>query len=86
VVYPKPGTKINWNPESPTITEEVTFNPTFSYEPTSYTWFFSGLVSGTSSDTLNIKNPQLLYNNTGQYPVILICKTENECTDTVIKI
>ena len=85
VVYPKPGTKINWNPESPTITEEVTFNPTFSYEPTSYTWFFSGLASGTSSDTLNIKNPQLLYNNTGQYPVILICKTENECTDTVIK-
>ena len=54
------GTKINWNPEYPTITEEVSFNPTFSYEPTSYTWFFSGLASGKSSDTLNIKNPQLL--------------------------
>lgn len=84
VVNPKPNAKISWVPEYPTVTDEVTLSPDSKYEASQYTWMFTG-ISELESDTTNLKNPKILFESTGSYPIVLVSKTDKECSDTILK-
>jgi gliding motility-associated-like protein len=84
VVNPKPSPRITWEPESPTITDEITFASNTKYQASSYTWMFAG-ISPSLEDTTNLSSPKIFYDNIGKYPIILISKTDKECSDTVLK-
>jgi gliding motility-associated-like protein len=94
-VYPNPGVDVYWSPETPTTNDLITFYPTFKSEPITYmSWsFLGGVTPGDTtmnnatgmSDTTNVENPNRIYNQLGTYPVMLICKNEGECVDTVVK-
>jgi gliding motility-associated-like protein len=87
-VFPKPGTDITWDPETPTTTNnQVTFYPSHKYGPVvNYAWMFQGTANNTSLDTSNLKNPFRIYENVGKFPVMLVSTTDHGCIDTTFKI
>jgi len=96
VVDSKPGSGINWSPETPNSVEDVTFSPVYSQTPAvRHSWFFQGGVptsidtswqkTQASLDSSNIANPIRKYESLGTYPVVLISTSESGCTDTVVR-
>jgi gliding motility-associated-like protein len=85
VVYPKPGTSIFWEPESPTVTDNIILNTTNEVDPVMYTWMIANSKL-TGYDTTNLKNPNVTYDVAGKYPVYVITKTDKECIDTVSRL
>lgn len=84
VVHPKPGTTMVLEPETPTVTDLITFSSSNNVEPISYTWLVSN-PGITGYDTTSRASFQINYENAGIYPIILITKTDKECSDTVTK-
>jgi gliding motility-associated-like protein len=84
VVHPNPNSQVAWSPESPTITDEITFDPADKYQASDYTWFFKG-NSNVEFDTTNLKYPKVFYKTSGKYPIVLISKTDMGCTNTLVK-
>jgi gliding motility-associated-like protein len=87
-VYPKPGTDVVWEPETPSTTNnQVTFYPNHKYGPVvKYEWMFQGAAGSSSYDTSGVKNPFRIYDVVGKYPVMLVSTTDKGCIDTVFKI
>lgn len=85
VVFPRPGTSIFWEPDAPTVTDQIQLNTTNNVQPVSFTWMISNAtVSGY--DTSKVATPQVSYDEAGFYPVIVITSTENQCVDTVSRV
>ncbi|MBA2611997.1 MAG: gliding motility-associated C-terminal domain-containing protein [Bacteroidetes bacterium] len=86
VVWPKPHSDFNWNPDVVTTSNnQVTFNPMAKYGPiTSINWMFTGTgINGF--DTSNVQNPQRVFENAGKFPIMLIQRTDHACVDSTIK-
>ncbi|MBL7900508.1 MAG: gliding motility-associated C-terminal domain-containing protein [Bacteroidia bacterium] len=85
VVHPNPGTSIFWEPESPTVTDNITLNTTNDVNPVMYTWLIANqALSGY--DTTNQVTPMVNYDVAGSYPVYVITKTDKDCMDTVSRV
>ncbi len=81
LVYPKPKTDFNFNPEQPVENfDKVQFSDA-SDGAVQYSWIF-----GKSTFSSNRKNPEFLFENTGYYPVVLVVQNKWQCSDTVIKV
>lgn len=85
VVFPKPGTSIFWEPESPTVTDNIILNTSNNVQPVEFTWMISN-PSVTGYDTSRAAVPEVSYDEAGFYPVIVITRTENNCMDTVERV
>jgi gliding motility-associated-like protein len=81
-VYPKPNADFNWNPSTPNTVSEnhVTFSPVG--QSSSSTWFWELAANTTSTD----KNPTMIYDIRGNYPITLVVTTEHGCKDTITKV
>jgi gliding motility-associated-like protein len=89
VVYPKPHSNFETDPERITTTNNnVTFYPNSLYGPvTNYQWMFNGANKKVGGyDTSSMKNPMRTYDNVGKFPVMLISRTDKGCMDTVYKV
>ncbi|MBK9282942.1 MAG: gliding motility-associated C-terminal domain-containing protein [Sphingobacteriaceae bacterium] len=88
-VWPTPNSIVETNPERVTTTNNnVTFYPSStSGNVVSYQWAFEGVKgNGAGYDTSFMKNPTRIYDNIGDYPVLLISTTDKGCIDTLMKV
>lgn len=82
-VHPKPIADFNFAPIKPIEKlEEVTFTDA-SHEGiiTTWNWYFFNTAQVTSTH----QNPFYTYQDAGDYPVVLVVKTDKGCSDTLIK-
>jgi gliding motility-associated-like protein len=82
-VHPKPIADFNYAPIKPIEKlEEVTFTDA-SHEGTitTWNWYFYNTAQITSTQ----QNPYYTYPDAGEYPVVLVVKTNKGCSDTLIK-
>jgi gliding motility-associated-like protein len=82
-VYPKPTADFNYSPLKPIEnTDNVIFTDA-SYGATiaGWSWYFNNTAQFTST----LQNPTFIYADAGEYPIVLVVKTDHGCMDTVIK-
>lgn len=78
--HPQPEAQFTFSPDKPTEElDEVYFNDA-SGQAVSYHWNF-----GNNLYTSTSKNPTMLFEDAGIYPVELIVKNQWQCSDTIIK-
>jgi len=82
-VHEKPKADFNYTPLHPIQElDEVQFvNTSQGNELTKFNWFFNDHKGFTSKN----KNTQYLYNEPGNYPVVLITENLWSCRDTILK-
>jgi gliding motility-associated-like protein len=88
VVNPIPKSDFTTDPELVTTTNNnATFLPNnVQGNVAGYLWTFSGTKAGNANDTSSFKNPVRTYDKAGNYPVMLITKTDKGCIDSVLKV
>ncbi|MBX3163083.1 MAG: gliding motility-associated C-terminal domain-containing protein [Bacteroidetes bacterium] len=82
-VYPKPGSDILWTPENPTLEDNtVTFNAVSKHDAEILSWDIDGFVR----DSVVEISPVRVFENSGQYAVILVTQTTDwGCYDTIVR-
>jgi gliding motility-associated-like protein len=87
-VWPLPGSDFSTNPDRITTTNNnATFLPSNRGNVISYQWTFSGIKGmGAGYDTSSMVNPVRIYDNTGDFPVLLVSTTDKGCKDTIFKV
>jgi gliding motility-associated-like protein len=84
--YPVPVADFNWAPIKPIINQDkVDFtDASYNGDIVSWNWYFTN--QATAGHTSSMQNPNFYYEEPGSYPAVLIVKTEQGCTDTVVKV
>ncbi|HQQ93590.1 MAG TPA: gliding motility-associated C-terminal domain-containing protein [Bacteroidia bacterium] len=84
LVYPRAGTEMKWEPESPTVTDQITLFTSNVVDPVKFTWMISN-SSVSGYDTSNLPTPHVNYDVAGTYPIIVQTITDKGCIDTVTR-
>jgi len=81
-IYPKPSANFNWSPDKPNTVSDnnVTFSPINPNNNS--TWFWELAANTTTTD----KNPTVMYENEGKYPITFMVTSEYGCKDTLTKV
>ncbi|MGZ3864547.1 MAG: PKD domain-containing protein [Bacteroidia bacterium] len=84
VVFPNPAADFYANPQPTTILDpNIQFtNASSGAVITSYTW----TLNDPNHTVTNVQNPATIYPDAGEYPVLLIVKSDHGCIDSTIKI
>jgi gliding motility-associated-like protein len=87
-VWPLPNSDFSTNPENVTTTNNSpVFYPSNNGNVVEYSWTFTGIKGmGAGYDTSSMRNPVRTYDTQGDFPVLLISKTDKGCIDTVFKV
>ncbi len=83
-VYPNPVADFNHAPLKPIINQDqyVTFtDASYGDSIVSWNWYFMNTAQYTSIE----QNPTFQYTEPGTYPVVLVVKSSNGCSDTLIR-
>jgi gliding motility-associated-like protein len=83
-VYPQPVADFNYAPFKPIVNVDANVHFTdasHSGTITSWNWYFMNTPQYQST----LQNPSFTYQDPGTYVVALIVKTNNGCTDTILK-
>lgn len=83
-VYPSPVADFNHSPIKPIINQDplVTFtDASHGAAIVSWNWYFMNNAQFTST----VQNPTFAYTEPGTYAVALVVKSENGCSDTLVK-
>lgn len=83
-VYPTPVADFNFSPVRPVVNGEsdVFFtDASHNATVTSWSWYFMNTPEHTSTS----QNPHFMYDDPGDYVVALVVKSDNGCTDTILK-
>jgi gliding motility-associated-like protein len=83
-VYPQPVADFNYSPFKPIVNVDANVHFTdasHSGTITSWNWYFMNTPQYQSTQ----QNPSFTYQDPGTYVVALIVKTNNGCTDTILK-
>jgi gliding motility-associated-like protein len=83
-VHPQPVADFNYSPLKPVINidNEVTFtNASYGTNISNYNWYFMSTAQYQSIE----QNPHFFYTEPGNYAVTLVVKSDQGCTDTIVK-
>ena len=83
-IYPKPTADFNHSPIKPIVNQDqfVTFTDASWGTPiVSWNWYFMNTAQYTSIE----QNPTFSYTEPGTYPVVLVVKSNQGCSDTLIR-
>lgn len=80
-VFPKPVADFNFAPIKPIMGQEVVFTDASYTNVNSWNWFFMNTAQYTSIQ----QSPIFTYPDPGTYPIALIVKNDNGCSDTIVK-
>lgn len=83
--YPQPIADFNHAPIKPVINVDAEVNFTDASHGatiTGWNWYFMNTAQYTSNE----QNPNFLYTDPGTYAVALVVKSDNGCTDTIVRV
>lgn len=86
--WPQPVADFTYSPAKPIEnTDDVSFvNTSKSNNISEWSWFFMPNLDEKTGYTSNEENTNYFFRQAGNYPVALIIKNENGCSDSVIKV
>lgn len=79
-IFPKPTASFSAEPQIASILNPQIKFTNFSEEALFYFWYY-----GDGDSTINFRHPEHIFNNIGEYEVMLICENEYGCQDTSMR-
>ncbi|MEI6019940.1 MAG: T9SS type B sorting domain-containing protein [Bacteroidota bacterium] len=86
--WPQPIANFSYSPSAPIEnSDEVIFNSTSTgIQLTEWNWFFAPEINQKTGYTVNKEVTSYLFREAGNYPVALVVKNLNGCSDSVVKV